>query len=198
GSTQYNWVQSDLAAASANPNTPWKIMIYHEPAYSAGSDGDNTAVRVFEPYVTQYGVDLIFSGHSHNYARAGVYNSAQAGSDTIAPNVPHITSGGGGAPIYQVDLTNNGSYPHVITAWPALEFMTFDVNAKTLTMTSYQVNHASTSTPSPWVAPSGLSVSQIEQVVLNHFTPVTSQVNVTTTGFVYSRLSKKYTGSMTV
>ena len=75
GSTQYNWVVNDLTAAASNPNTPWKIMIYHEPAYSAGSDGDNTAVRIFEPFVTQFGVDLIFSGHSHNYARAGVYNS---------------------------------------------------------------------------------------------------------------------------
>ena len=48
GSAQYNWVVADLAAASANPNTPWKIIMYHEPAYSAGADGDNTAVRIFE------------------------------------------------------------------------------------------------------------------------------------------------------
>jgi hypothetical protein len=191
GSQQYNWIQSDLAATSK----PWKIIIYHEPAWSAGSDGDNTAVRVLEPLITQYNVDLTFSGHSHNYARTGVYNLAQANGDTtMAFNVPHYTSGGGGAPIYQVDQTNTGSYPHVITAWPALEFMAFDVEGKTLTMTAYQVNNASTTA----MPGNNLSISMIEQTVLNHFTNVSPQVTATTTGFLYSRVSKMYTGQMTV
>ena len=197
GSQQYNWVVSDLSSTTK----PWKILIYHEPAYSAGSDGDNFNVRVLEPLVSQYNVDLIYCGHSHNYARTGAYNLAQANGDQIALNVPHFTNGGGGAPVYQPDLTNKGSYPHVITAWPADEFMTFDVEGKTLTITSYQVNGLSsyaTGAIQSGPLPSGLSTSPIETIVLNHFTNVSSQVNVTTTGFIYSRLSKLYTGSMTI
>jgi predicted phosphodiesterase len=191
GSAQYNWLVNDLATTTK----PWKILIYHEPSYSAGSDGDNVTARSLETLVTQYGVDMIYAGHSHNYARTGAYNLAQANNDPIALNVPHITSGGGGAPVYQPNMTNTGSYPHVITAWPAYEFMTFDVTGKTLTMTAYQVNNISTTAIQS--APT-LTIAPIETVVLNHFTNVSPQVSVTNSGFLYSRTSKLYFGSLTV
>jgi hypothetical protein len=201
GSVQYNWVQNDLASTTK----PWKILIYHEAAYSAGADGDNTAVRVFEPLVTQYNVDVIFSGHSHNYARCGAYNAAQANGDNIALEVPHITSGGGGAPIYQVDQTNTGSFPHVITAWPSLEFMTFDVEGKTLTMTAYQVDGLGSyslsllqNTPPTQLPPSKLTLTPIETVVLNHFQNVSSQVTATVGKLVYNKGTKTYNGDLTI
>jgi predicted phosphodiesterase len=193
GSAQYNWLVNDLATTTK----PWKILIYHEPAYSAGSDADNTAVRALEPLITQYNVDLVYSGHSHNYARTGVYNLAQANGDQIALNVPHFTSGGGGAPVYQPDMTNKGSYPHVITAWPAYEFIAFDVEGETLTMTSYQVNGGGNSAITSKIE-SNLTISPIETIVLNHFTDVSAQISVSSTGFLYSRASKLYTGSLTI
>ena len=192
GSAQYNWVQSDLAASTK----PWKIMIYHEASYSAGTDSDNTNVRVFEPMLTQYGVDLVYCGHSHNYARTGAYNLAQAGGDTIALNIPHITSGGGGAPTYQPNMTNltTGGYPHVITGWPAFEFVTFDVNGKDLTMTAYQVNGVSTS-----AMPSGTSTyTPIETVQLHHYSNVSSQVSVTSNNFALNRATGLYTGNLVI
>jgi predicted phosphodiesterase len=192
GSAQYNWVQSDLAASTK----PWKIMIYHEPSYSAGTDGDNSNVRVFEPMLTQYGVDLVYCGHSHNYARTGAYNLAQAGGDTIALNIPHITSGGGGAPVYQPNMTNltSGGYPHVITAWPAFEFMAFDVSGKDLTMTAYQVNGVSTT-----AMPSGTpSYTPIETVKLHHYANVSSQISAAASGLSYNRISKLYSGTVTI
>jgi predicted phosphodiesterase len=189
GSAQYNWLVNDLATTTK----PWKILLYHEPAYSAGSDADNTTVRALEPLVTQYNVDLIYAGHSHNYARTGAYNLAQANGDQIALNVPHITTGGGGAPIYQPDFSNAHSYPHVITAWPAFEFMTFDVEGKTLTMTAYQVNNASTSAIQ---SASALTISPIETIVLNHFTNVSSQVSVQTTQMTYNKSTGLYRANL--
>ena len=200
GSPQYTWLVNDLATTTK----PWKILVYHEPAYSAGEDGDNTTVRQLETLVTKYNVDLIYAGHSHNYARAGAYNSAQANGDPIALNVPHITSGGN-SQTYTIDLSNANGFPHVITGWQAYEYMTFDVNGKTLTMTAYQVNNAAqaVNTSWPWVSssstanPSILTVpgtngclagtspscpattsSMIEKIVLNHFTNITSKVTV--------------------
>jgi predicted phosphodiesterase len=190
-SAQYNWVQSDLA----NTTKPWKILIYHEAAYSAGADGDNSGVRVYESLITQYNVDLVFSGHSHNYARCGAYNLTQAGTDTIALNVPHITSGGGGAPVYQVDQTNKGNYPHVITAWPSIEFMTFDVEGNTLTITSYQANGINQGASAPQT---GLSYTMIEQTVLNHYPNVTPQVTATVSNFGYNHATKQYNGTVTL
>jgi hypothetical protein len=223
GSTQYNWLKNDLAAADANPNTPWKILVYHEPAYNAGSDGDNTTAQQYlEPLVAAYNVDMTYSGHSHNYGRAGAYNSVQAAAGVdgsaskYAPtvNIPHITSGGGAAPIYQPNISNftAGGYPNVITAWPANEFMTFNVNGLTLTMTAYQVNSPSTNGgtfTSAQYLPSQLSISPIETVVLNHFNPLTSGVQVTpsavtcgapgaTTTTCTASVTVKNTGSVTL
>ncbi|MGA3127930.1 MAG: metallophosphoesterase family protein [Candidatus Korobacteraceae bacterium] len=218
---QYNWVASDLAAANSNPNTQWKILIYHEPAWSAGSDGDASAMQLLDRLVTEYGVDLVFCGHSHNYARTGAYNVTQAGGTNtassgsyITPGVPHITTGGGGAPIYQPNITNftAGSYPHVLTAWPSFEFMTFNVNGPTMTMTTYQASSPFTSGTTPFettqLTASQVKLNPIETLVLNHFNQLTSGVTVTpsavnctpgaTTTTCTSGLTVKNTGSSTI
>jgi predicted phosphodiesterase len=193
GSQQYTWLTNDLATTTK----PWKFLVYHEPAYSAGSDADNTGAQTYlEPLITQYNVDLVFAGHSHNYARTGAYNLTQAQGDAIALNVPHITSGGGGAPVYQPDMTNTHSkYPHVITAWPAFEFVTFDIEGSTLTMTAYQVNNVSTSVI---MTPAALTLSKIETIVLNHFSNVTSQFTATTSAFVKDPTTGHYMGNLTL
>jgi len=196
GSAQYNWIAADLAAAAANPNTPWKILVLHESPYSAGADSDNTTARNLDTLVAQYGVDMEYSGHSHNYARAGVYNTTPAGT-TIAPGVPYITSGAGGAPLYAVDLTNAGSYPHVLTAASTYEVMTFDVNGNTLTATAYAVSPVSTSTYP--ATPTTTTRTMIEQTVLHHFSVnATPQVAVSTDNLVYSRATKTFSCNLTV
>ena len=200
GSPQYNWVVKDMSSTTK----PWKILVYHEPSYSAGSDADNIPVRALEPLVTKYNYDLIYCGHSHNYARTGAYNLAQANNDPIALNVPHLTSGGGGAPVYQTDLTNAAGYPHVITAWPAYEFMTFDVNGKTLEIRAYQVNNIPSMAgrgiafllPAKNVTPP-LTFSPIETIVLNHFTNVSSQVKAVPQ-ITCDSTTAKCSGSLTV
>jgi hypothetical protein len=202
GSQQYNWLVADLAGTTK----PWKIVCWHDSSYSAGSDADNTAIRALEPLLTQYNVDFTYHGHSHNYARTGAYTLSQAGGDSIALGVPHITSGGGGAGQYQPDMTNNGNYPHVITAWPANEFMAFDVNGKDLTMTSWQVSNAITTSADYALSStfpnsdggSGLYLEKIETVNLHHYTNVTPQVTVTTSNNTYNRATQTYSGTLTV
>jgi hypothetical protein len=200
GSQQYNWLVNDLTSTTK----PWKIVVFHAASYSAGSDGDDTGTRALEPLFAQYGVDFTWHGHSHNYARCGVYTSSQANGDPITLGLPHITSGGGGAGIYQPDMTNNGNWPHVITAWPALEFMTFDVSGKDLTMTAYQVSNANTGAYVPLSANfpatdgTGLYLDKIETTVLHHYANVTPQVTATTSNLVYNRATKLYNGNLTI
>jgi predicted phosphodiesterase len=191
GSAQYKWLVNDLSSTKK----PWKILIYHEPAYNAGTNANNTAAQQLEPLVSQYGVDLTYSGHSHSYARAQAYSLAQANGDRqIALNVPHITSGGGGAPINPPDFTNTGNWPHVVSAWQAFEFMAFNVQGNTLEMTAYQVNGVSTSNyPSK-----KLTFSPIETIVLNHFTNVTSQVAVTASPVTCQPTAASCTVNLTV
>jgi hypothetical protein len=170
--------------------------MYHEPAWNCGSHTNNTATQTAFDSLIAANVDMVVAGHSHCYCRAEVWNSAQAGSDSIAQKVPYVTSGGGGAPLGGVSLTNNSSWKHVVVGDNDYNYSTFTVSGKTLTMNTYQVNNASLTTlPS---ASSPTSSTLIETLVLNQFTDITSQVSAQIGNIVYSRASKTYNGTVTI
>lgn len=84
-SAQYSWLEDDLA----NSTKTWKFILLHEPGYSAGGHDDNTNVQNYiQPLCEQYGVQMVIAGHNHYYARCD------------RNGVKHITTGGGGAPLY--------------------------------------------------------------------------------------------------
>ncbi len=80
GSAQYNWLVNDLSTTSK----PWKILTFHQPGWSgAGNAGNDVEVQQYiQPLCVQYGVDLVISGHHHQYARA------------VVQGVQHLTIGG--------------------------------------------------------------------------------------------------------
>jgi hypothetical protein len=84
GSAQYNWLVNDLASTTKE----WRILQFHKPGYSAGHHEDEADVQDWiQPLCEQYGVDIVFAGHNHYYARC------------IKNGIMHVTSGGGGAPL---------------------------------------------------------------------------------------------------
>ncbi len=108
GSPQLDWIESDLAST----NKFWKFIYLHAPGWSAGGHGNNTSVQYYiQPLCEQYGVSILFAGHNHYYARAEVNG------------VKHITTGGGGAPLYPP----NPSYPNIVTATQAYHFCTIEI-----------------------------------------------------------------------
>ncbi len=65
--TQKGWLEETLAASDAR----WKIVALHHPPYSAGYQGSNVAAReAFGPLFERYGVQLVLSGHEHDYQRS--------------------------------------------------------------------------------------------------------------------------------
>jgi predicted MPP superfamily phosphohydrolase len=49
----------------------WRIVALHHPPYSAGYQGSDKRVRVaFSPIFEKYGVQLVLSGHDHDYQRS--------------------------------------------------------------------------------------------------------------------------------
>ncbi len=49
----------------------WRIVAVHEPPYSAGYQGSSLAIReAFSPLFERYGVQLVLSGHEHDYQRS--------------------------------------------------------------------------------------------------------------------------------
>lgn len=95
GSPQLQWIEDDLAAS----NKPWKFIYLHEPGWSAGGHSNEIPVQDYiQPLCEEYGVSIVFAGHNHYYARA------------LVNGVHHVTTGGGGAPLY----TPDPGYPYVV------------------------------------------------------------------------------------
>ena len=115
GAAQYNWLRSDLAAATK----AWKFVVLHEPGWSAGGGHENnvTVQTDLQPLFKQYGVSIVFGGHNHYYARAAV------------DGVTHLTLGGGGAPL---NVPQPG-YPNIVATSPSYSFGQFSVAGDTLT-----------------------------------------------------------------
>ena len=90
------WLENDLAAT----NQQWLIAFWHHPPYSKGShDSDNdskmTDMReIALPILEDYGVDLVFSGHSHSYERSYLIDGHYGNSNSFTAN--HKIDGGNG------------------------------------------------------------------------------------------------------
>ncbi len=94
GSEQMLWLQNDLAQTRQR----WKVVFFHIPPFSSGAHGSDLQVRAaLEPLFVQYGVDLVFNGHDHDYERS------------LAKGIIYIVSGGGGAPLYTKVNSNPAS-----------------------------------------------------------------------------------------
>jgi len=104
GSAQYAWLTDDLASAAK----PWRIALFHKPGWSAGGHGNDSDVQtLLQPLFEQYDVALAITGHNHYYARA------------VVNGVQHITTGGGGAPLYDP----NPSYPNIVRTDRSYHFL---------------------------------------------------------------------------
>ena len=83
-SEQYAWLEETLAANMQ----PWLFVNFHIPPYSSSVDARERAVRqALTPLFEQYGVDVVFNGHHHNYERNEVNG------------ITYVVTGGGGAPL---------------------------------------------------------------------------------------------------
>lgn len=94
GSEQYLWLENDFQ--KINANIKFVIAIFHNPPFSTGAHtADEKGLRKnIVPLFEQYGVDIVFNGHDHDYERS-LYN-----------NTYYIVTGGGGAPLYDQTRIN--------------------------------------------------------------------------------------------
>jgi len=94
-SDQHAWLAAELAAV---PEGVYKIVVFHEPPFSARVRRTHSLkiVRGLLPVFDRTGVDLVFCGHDHYYMRSAVIGPAAGGK-----GITYITTGGGGAPRYE-------------------------------------------------------------------------------------------------
>lgn len=88
-SEQYKWLVDDLSKSTKL----WKFIVLHEPGWSAGAHKNEKDVQeIIQPLCKKYDVNMVLAGHNHYYAKA------------VVDGVYHITTAGGGAPLYDIDV----------------------------------------------------------------------------------------------
>jgi len=115
-SAEYQWLQQDLAAHPGGLKFAFFHFPLHSPNSTEVSDTYLTGVDHLEGLLAQNGVDVIFNGHAHTYAR-----STPAGMP-----VSYVTGGGGaklepatvcGAPIAAALGWSYSSSTHGSSCW---------------------------------------------------------------------------------
>jgi PKD repeat protein len=103
------WLAADLAASTKR----WKIAYWHESPYSCGYHGNNSTVQTYlVPVIEQQHVDLVFTGHDHDYQRLWPVLQKQALHPASDPDYVNP-----GAPIYIVTGGGAGVRPTSDTCW---------------------------------------------------------------------------------
>jgi hypothetical protein len=98
GGAMMTWLGQDLRATKQD----WVIAFWHHPPYSKGSHdtdlpSESTDMRqVALPILEGAGVDLVLSGHSHDYERSFLLDGHYGTSGTLTPSMK-LDPGGGRA-----------------------------------------------------------------------------------------------------
>ena len=95
-----DWLENDLRKTRQF----WRVVYFHHtPFPNATHEGDPVTALArsrIAPILERYDVQLVFSGHEHNYQQSLTIRNGVA----VEPGtgVRYITTGGGGAPLYPV------------------------------------------------------------------------------------------------
>jgi hypothetical protein len=109
---QYAFAEQTLRDA----NERWRIVAIHESPYSAGYQGSNLEVRRrFAPLFARYGVQLVLSGHDHDYQRS-----------VPIDGVTYVVSGAGAR------TRGTGEEDFTAASWSVLQFVDLNVYADRL------------------------------------------------------------------
>ena len=128
--TLVQWLTNDLN----NSKATWKIVSYHHPGFNSSKAHYNYQyMRLLSPVLEQLGVDLVLTGHVHNYQRTvpltfdpkkdstgtryvisdegrvdGTFTldeNFDGVSNTKPKGIIYIVTGAGGAPLYDPSLS---------------------------------------------------------------------------------------------
>ncbi len=149
--TQFSWLKTTLANAAADPTIMWKIVSCHHAFFNTGThtgDMDDTRTTWWKAFDT-YGVDLVLTGHDHNYQRSYPINLsaspvgtpvAQYGSATGQGRL-QIISGGAGAGLYS-ETTGSADSWAIAKFDETYNYVYFDVQGCKITITDYDQTNA--------------------------------------------------------
>ena len=94
-----DFLQADLEASR---DAPWNLMMHHRPLWSASTrHGSNTRLQAaWGPIIDAAELDLVLSGHDHDYERSKPMRGSAA-QDSTADGTVYLVAGGAGASLYE-------------------------------------------------------------------------------------------------
>ncbi len=141
-STQGQWLKNALAASTAT----WKLVFFHQPAYTSGTEGDHTYMQW--PFQS-WGATAVIAGHDHLYERL------------LKNNFPYFVNGLGGAEIVPNQRVESGSQIRYSSNYGAMRIDagTSSINFQFITRTGSVIDNYTLGTPTPTIpsAPTNLS-----------------------------------------
>lgn len=130
---QRQWLAEDLAAA----DKPWKLVFLHKPLYNSAMARDNEELRrSLVPVMDQYGVDVVFSGHEHVYART--FPLLQGEVSPLGGTI-YVTSGRSGTKTYP-KLEAGGWHEFFYNPLEEPIYLTVEMMGDTLTIKAFKQN----------------------------------------------------------
>ncbi len=88
------WFVHDITAAKKK----WNFVYMHRPVYNLGGHRSEWGKGIWPDLFYKYGVDIVFSGHSHLYER---FYPVRPEGDADGSAVTYVTTGGAGAELYE-------------------------------------------------------------------------------------------------
>ena len=128
----FDWLVKDAQASSAR----WKILTMHVPAYCTNPEAHNQYVYENLPVAAQKaGIDFVFAGHDHAYARTEPVRGGQVADNGIV----YYICGAVGDKEYNIDA--NPEYHFAVTNgnYKAM-YMTVHADEKALTVKAINLN----------------------------------------------------------
>jgi tartrate-resistant acid phosphatase type 5 len=118
---QADWLDARLR----EPGPRFRVVVFHQPAWSCSShDSDEEVGRFWVPVFERHRVALILNGHDHNYQRF----ISDAG-------VTYVVTGGGGKGLYRLDRCPEDT-PRRVRGIFRNHFTAVEVRARALTVTA--------------------------------------------------------------
>ena len=127
-----SWLIEDAKESDAI----WKILVMHQPPYYTNPTGGNSYANTYIPAaVDEAGIDFVFSGHDHAYARTQPMTGGAVDNENGAV---YIISGSTGEKSYDVILSESNHYAVATNDYTSI-YLSVEATGTTFTVTAYNV-----------------------------------------------------------
>ena len=130
------WLKTDIQSSNAD----WKILTMHQPPYYTNEAGGNAEINALVPKVVdELGIDVVFSGHDHSFARTNLLRGDEIDEDN---GTVYYICGSSGEKSYNISTQDRFDYEKIFaqatTDFSAI-YLTAHADRDSLTINVYDI-----------------------------------------------------------